>query len=151
MAVKPQFVVRSQPSTAGLNEAFRVHISPDSLEHLKLNTGDLCTITGENDEILGRAFAWRAKDGMGSNPKMRPAKMTETMRAAYNIDEGRYVNLNATTAKLVHADKVTLTDVTPKNYIVEGHENALEERRWRGRCLYALCEPLIYSIKLSFR
>lgn len=48
--MSPPFVVRPLPG-AGLDGAFRVHLSPESLDHLGLKVGELCQITGENGGI----------------------------------------------------------------------------------------------------
>ena len=131
------FAVRSLPSTTGLDGAFRVHVLPEHLDQAGLKLGALCEITGEDGTAVGYGISWRATDKMGTNPKVRPAKMTETLRTAYGIRDGSHVMLHQTEAKIVHAEKVFLIDVTPNEYVA-GHEPELEDNKWRIRCAAAL-------------
>ena len=132
------FATRTLPSI-GLDGAFRVHVLPEHLDQVGLKLGDLCEIADEDGQAVGYGVAWRATDKMGTNPKVRPVKMTEMLRVAYGIKEGSLVNLSRTEAKVVHAETVVLTDVTPNEYI-EGHEEELEDGRWRTRCATTLCK-----------
>jgi AAA family ATPase len=144
------FAVRSLPSTTGLDGAFRVHVLPEHLEQAGLKLGDLCEITGEDGTAVGYGVSWRATDKMGTNPKVRPAKMTEVLRTAYAIRDGSHVMLYQTEAKVVHAEKVFLTDVTPGEYMA-GHEEDFEDGKWRTRCAMVLCElHLIDDNEVSF-
>ncbi|KAK5676157.1 AAA+-type ATPase [Elasticomyces elasticus] len=125
------FVVRTlQPITSSLEGAFRVHLTQDSLSALGLNTGDLCLITTGTTTGLG--IAWRATDKMGNSPKHRPAKMTETLRGAFGISDGAQVTIGRAKSgtKIVLAEKVVLTDVTPSDY---GDPTSMEDGRWRTR------------------
>lgn len=89
--MSPPFVVRPLPlAGAGLDGAFRVHLSPESLDLLGLKVGELCQITGESGGI-GYGIAWRATDKMGNSPKLRPAKMTDALRTAFGFKEGAHV------------------------------------------------------------
>ncbi|KAK4542577.1 hypothetical protein LTR36_006625 [Oleoguttula mirabilis] len=54
---------------------------------------------------------------MGNSPKLRPAKMTDTLRTAFGFKEGSHVTISKTTAHILHADRITLTDVTPSDYV----------------------------------
>ncbi|TKA59754.1 hypothetical protein B0A55_11952, partial [Friedmanniomyces simplex] len=144
MADPSSFVVRLLPST-GLEGAFRVHLSPESLEKLDLKVGELCQISGESGN--GYGIAWRATDKMGNSPKLRPAKMTDTLRAAFGFKEGSHVTITKTTATVVHADKVTLTDVTPSDY---GNPVDGEDGRWRGRATYTLYESEAIAAGVTF-
>ena len=114
MAEALHVVVRDLPSQ-GLEGAFRVHVLPDSLQQAQLKVGDICEITSE-DGTTGYGIAWRADDRMGSRPKNRPAKMTETFRSACGFEEGSKVTISGTDAKVYRADKIVLTDVTPAEY-----------------------------------
>ncbi|KAK3068670.1 AAA+-type ATPase [Teratosphaeriaceae sp. CCFEE 6253] len=139
MADPQSFVVRLLPPATGLAGAFRVHLSPESLDRLNLATGELCHISGESGD--GYGIAWRAEDRMGNSPKLRPAKMTDTLRAALGVREGSQVNITKAAAALAPADKVVLLDVTPSNYAVE---NAPQDGKWRMRAigLFAECEAI---------
>ena len=103
-----------------------------------MQVGQLCEITqGEDDDgVTGYGISWRATDKMGSSPKVRPAKMTAALCAAFHIEEGSHVNLSKTQAKIMHAGKVILGDVTPAGSLDADYEDG----KWKTRCAYALCE-----------
>lgn len=107
-------VVRLLPSS-GLEGAFRVHVLPESLLQAGLKVGDVCAISSE-DGSNGFGIAWRADDRMGTRPKNRPAKMTETIRSAFGFEEGSTVTIAKTDAKIFRADRIVLSDVTPPEY-----------------------------------
>ena len=135
------FAVRNLPST-GLDGAFRVHLLADDLQHADLTVGDVCEIQdAEREKALGYGIAWRASERLGASPKVRPAKMTERLKAAYGINDGSLVNLVKTSAKLVHAEKITLTDVTPEEY-GDGYSQKALMKDWFPTCIYTLskCE-----------
>ncbi|KAK1053734.1 AAA+-type ATPase [Friedmanniomyces endolithicus] len=144
MADPSSFVVRLLPST-GLEGAFRVHLSPESLERLDLKVGELCQMSGESGK--GYGIAWRATDKMGNSPRLRPAKMTDTLRAAFGFKEGSHVTIAKTTATIIHADKVTLADVTPSDY---ANPMDVEDGRWRGRATYTLLESEAIAAGATF-
>ena len=133
------FVVRPLQST-GLDGAFRVHVPPEALERLNLKVGELCTISTAAGDAFGYGITWRATDKMGNSPKARPAKMTDMLRNAYGIKEGSHVTLEKVNAEVIHAEKVTLMDVTPTEYM-DGHGAEVEDDKWWGRCIYALRKP----------
>lgn len=133
MGSNTPFVVRLLPST-GLDGAFRVHLSPEGLERLDLKVGELCQITGENGGI-GYGIAWRATDKMGNSPRLRPAKMTDTLRTTFDFKEGKHVTISRTSTQIMHANKVTLTDVTPSDY---GNAADSDNGRWGLACGYLL-------------
>jgi len=135
MAEPQSFTVRALPAT-GLDGAFRVHLSPESLERMGLKVGELCQITGEK-ESSGYGIAWRATDKMGNSPKLRPAKMTDTLRAAFGFKEGSQVSIKKTAASLIHADNIVLTDVTPSEY---GNPANVEDGNWKMRTYGVLAE-----------
>jgi AAA family ATPase len=105
---------------------------PDTLTQLNLSIGEVCQIDSTDDsQTLGYGIAWRATDGIGSSPKVRPAKMTDHLRDAYDIKEGSHVNISKTNAQVVLAEKIILVDVTPSDY---GKREELEDGRWYWRC-----------------
>lgn len=122
-------VVRLQQSK-GLQDAFRVHILPESLTDAGLKLNDLCQIISEDGTTTGYGIAWRAEDKMGSRPKVRPAKMTETFRDLYDFKDGSKVKISRTDMKIYPADKIVLYDVTP-----EGHNKpeAIDDNDWAAR------------------
>lgn len=72
------FVVRPLQS-GSLEGAFRVHLSPESLERLKLKVGEICQITCENGNT-GYGIAWRATD-KGRHLTSSPVKFQLTICA----------------------------------------------------------------------
>ena len=124
-------VVRLLPSSTGLEAAFRVHALPESLEQAHLHIGDLCEISSE-DGTVGYGIAWRADDRMGNRPKNRPLKMTEVVRSAFGFEEGSRVTIQPTDARIVHADKIILSDVTPADY---GRPEDLDDKCWKSRTI----------------
>ncbi|GIZ45833.1 hypothetical protein CKM354_000898400 [Cercospora kikuchii] len=122
-------VVRLQQSK-GLQDAFRVHVLPESLTDAGLKLNDICQITSEDGMTTGYGIAWRAEDKMGSRPKTRPAKMTETFRDLYDFKDGSKVKISRADTKLYPADRIVLYDVTP-----EGHNkpDVVDETNWEMR------------------
>ncbi|KAK3673053.1 AAA+-type ATPase [Recurvomyces mirabilis] len=109
------FVIRPLPG-AGLDGAFRFHLSPDSLDRLGLQSGvDVCQITGEKGGT-GYGIAWRATDKMGTSPKLRPVKLTSTAQAAFGFQEGSHVAISKSAASIMPAASLTLTDITPPDW-----------------------------------
>ena len=100
-----RFVVRRLPA-AGLDGAFRIHINPDFLDQVGLSIGDICEVLDENSDSVGHGIAWRATERMGTNPKVRPVKMTEAMMGSFGIKEGSHIKLSKTDVKVIHAEKV---------------------------------------------
>ncbi|KAK5734407.1 AAA+-type ATPase [Elasticomyces elasticus] len=148
MADPTSFTVRTlQPITNSLEGAFRVHLTQDSLSALGLNTGDLCLITTGSTTGLG--IAWRATDKMGNSPKHRPAKMTETLRGAFGISDGAQVTIGRakTGTKIVLAEKVVLTDVTPSD---SGYATGLEDDKWLARATTTLHECEAVAVGTTF-
>ncbi|KXT18589.1 hypothetical protein AC579_9814 [Pseudocercospora musae] len=148
MAEALHVVVRDLPSQT-LEGAFRVHVLPDSLQQAHLKVGDICEITSE-DGTTGYGIAWRADDRMGSRPKNRPAKMTETFRTACGFQEGSKVTIAATDAKVYRADKIVLTDVTPAAYKLPDHLD-LDDGCWRIRIehLFSQCDAVAPGISFD--
>ena len=126
-----QFVARPAQSQGTIETTFRIHMSPDSLELLGLKIGDLCEIFHEDGTTAGFGISWRAAEGIGSNPKVKPVKMTETLRGAFSIAYGAHVGLSKTSTKKMHAEKVVLSDVTPSDY---DKKPDVEDNGWRWRC-----------------
>ncbi|KAK4916542.1 AAA+-type ATPase [Elasticomyces elasticus] len=148
MADPTSFIVRTlQPITNSLEGAFRVHLTQDSLSALGLNTGDLCLIT--TDTTTGLGIAWRATDKMGNSPKHRPAKMTETLRGAFGISDGAQVTIGRAKSgtKIVLAEKVVLTDVTPSD---SGYATGFEDAKWLGRAMITLHECEAVAVGTTF-
>lgn len=131
------FVVRSLPGN-NLKGAFRIHITPDALQQLKLKVGDVCNIIGE-DGIRGMGIAWRAADKMGTSPKSQPVKMTETMRDTFGFKQGNLVTIERQDDLAIQpALKVMLTEITPNDY------DGPDDNRWKNRCRAELsnCEGI---------
>lgn len=138
------FVVRPLPAN-GLDGAFRVHLAPEALIQLGLKVGDVCTIIGE-DGIRGTGIAWRAADKMGSSPRVQPAKMSETLRDTFGFKQGTHVRIEKTPgARIVEADKIALTDVTPVDY------DGTDDGCWTGHCIATLGESLFLERDFRLR
>lgn len=108
------------------------------MQQAGLTFNEPCQILDEYGKVIGCGIAWRAADKMGASPKMRPARMSETLRGAFGIKEGSHVSLQRSSVKTLHAEKLSLTDVTP-NERSTGQEDEMDSRRWRTRCAAALC------------
>lgn len=130
MHVNGQHVVVRLLPAAKLESAFRVHVLPESLNQAQLRLGDLCEISSVDGSTTGYGIAWRADDGMGNRPKIRPVKVTETIRDAFGWEEGSRVTVSKTDAKILHADRINLCDVTPTEYSKPGEIN---DGCWRIR------------------
>lgn len=139
-----QFVVRPL-KTNGTQGAFRVHISADALSKIGLNVGDTCSITGENGGSSGLAIAWRAAEGMGNSPKIQGAKLSETLRETFGFKEGTKVAITKTDKKIMIADKIALTDVTPAEY------DGTDDGCWMSRTRGLLGESFTITDKASWR
>nr|POE94253.1 atpase family gene 2 protein [Quercus suber] len=138
MSTEPShpFVIRPLPSNT-LEGAFRVHLSPESLEKLHLKVGDVCEISSASGAI-GHGIAWRAADKLttSASPKLRPIKMTETLRHAYGFTEGAQVQIAKTGAAMTHAERVRLSAVEADD------EATTNFKSWRIACAALLsgCE-----------
>ncbi|SMQ47660.1 unnamed protein product [Zymoseptoria tritici ST99CH_1A5] len=139
-------VVRLLPSN-GLEGAFRVHVQPESLDQASLKLGEVCEIVAE-DGCLGYGIAWRADDRMGNRPKNRPIKMTETIRTAFGFQEGSRVTIARTDIQIWPADRIVLTDITPKEYL---KTEAEDDKSWSLRIGGVLvnCEVLTSGIEFD--
>lgn len=125
------FVVRPLPSNA-LKSAYRLHLSPEALQHLQLKVGQLCGITSE-DGTRGAAIAWRATDKMGSSPKVQPAKMSETLCDTFGFKQGTQVRVERLSdANIGPAKSVSLVEVTPEDW------ERVEDDMWKIRCISTL-------------
>lgn len=121
-------VVRLHPGTQ-LESAFRVHLMTESLAEANLKTGDICEISSD-DGTMGYGIAWRADDRAGNRPKTRPAKMTETFKNAFGFLDGSRVTVARTDAKLYPAERMTLTDVTPPEFVTS---DDMDAGKWETR------------------
>lgn len=121
-----RFVVRPL-TAAGLDGAFRVHISPEALEKLGLKVGEVCQITDE-DGASGVGIAWRAADRMGNSPKVQPAKMSDTLRETFGFKQGTQITIARSDKQVTRAKTVRLVDVTPSDY------DGTNDGSWVTRC-----------------
>lgn len=131
------FVVRNNPGSTGLDGAFRVQVPPDAMQPAGLVFNQLCEVQGEDGRAVGCGIVWRAAEKLGSTPKTKPVRLSETMRDAFGIKEGGTVKLAPLTAGILRADRLILTDIT-LHPPAAGHDGE-EDERWRIRCAYALC------------
>ena len=147
---KMKFAVRNLP-VAGLEGAFRIHVNQELLYQEGLQTGDLCEIN-DDGKHMGYGIAWRSGENMSTNSKQRPAKISHIARETYGLNEGDHVNLGKTDAKIVHANKVTLRDITPND--MNNADKQVEDGRWKMRSMVALGKSTtatISEILLTYR
>lgn len=129
--------MRNIAGNAGLDGAFRVHLPPEAIQHAGLAFNETCQVTAEDGRVVGCGIVWRAAEKLGSAPKTKPARLTETMREAFGIKEGSLVKLSPHPSEIMLAEKVVLTDVSTHP---QAEERGAESQRWRGRCRNALCK-----------
>ncbi|EMC92580.1 hypothetical protein BAUCODRAFT_114322 [Baudoinia panamericana UAMH 10762] len=140
------FVVRTLLPAGSLEGAFRVHLTPDSLDKLDLKVGEICHVDGENGSI-GYGIAWRATDKMGTAPKLKPAKMTDTMRTAFGFKEGSHVSISKTKQQIAPATRIILSDVTPTEY---ANDPTDDDDRWGVRAHFLLSECEAIAVGTTF-
>lgn len=128
----PDFIIRPMPP-GGLAGTFRFHVTAKDLTALGLNVGDLCQITCE-DGSTGYGIAWRSTESL-AKPQSHPVKMSDSLRDAFGFKLGMHVTIQKTNAQILHADRVSITEIHPQDTIQEPDDN-----RWAGRCAYTFCE-----------
>lgn len=126
------FTVRPLPPSAVLDGAFRVHIPIKDLESLGLKPGDLCQLNS-GDGNTGTGIAWRSTD-QNAKPQAHPVKLTDTIRDAFGFKLGNQISIRKTAAKIVHADTVTVIDVSDQN----ASDASKNDNCWKYRCGYTL-------------
>lgn len=136
------FVVRLLPNNI-LKAAFRVHLSPEALQNLHLQVGEICSIVSE-DGTRGGAIAWRATDKMGSSPKVQPAKMSDILCDTFGFKQGTQVRiekLDGIASSVIRpADTLSLVDVTPEDW------PRSDDDLWKIRCINTLGRSREYCI-----
>ncbi|KAK5169510.1 AAA+-type ATPase [Saxophila tyrrhenica] len=140
-------VVKSLPGSQGLDGAFRLHLSQESLDAAGLKLGEICEITKDDSVTVGHAIAWRAADrARSSTTGAKPVAMSQMLRSAFNVLEGSLVHVRRTTAPRAHATKVVLRDITmPEN--VPGGNNP-DDGKWKANITYHLvhCEAFTHDV-----
>ena len=122
--------------------AFRLHLSPETLKSAELSIGDLCDIKDDEGVTLGVGIAWRAADSARSgNAATKQISTSDALRNAYNIAEGSRVRVYKAQAGPSHAVKVTVRALTTPEHVDEQSN----DRRWKYRVAYALCNPSLIS------
>jgi hypothetical protein len=127
------FTVRSLMPSPGLEGAFRVHIHAGDLTRLGLKLGDVCLITSEDGSTSGLGIAWRAAEKLGTNPKMQPVQLSETLRETFGFKIGSHVKIEKSAKTISPAAKVEVTEITPSDY------DGTDDMQWDIRCRYWLC------------
>jgi AAA family ATPase len=126
----------------------RVHLPPESLPDLKVKLDDLVDIKTD-DGTTRSAIAWRASDGLGKgNQKVKPVKMSDGAREAFNLREGTLITISKASNALSRAGKVVLRDVTPREYL-EGVSD-IEDGAWKVRCHCAMVNARAIATGLEF-
>jgi len=85
---------------------------------------------------------------MGNSPKLRPVKMSDTLRTAFGFKEGSHVTISKSISQLSHARKVTLTDVTPSDYGSAAEADTYN--KWRTKCASLLADAEAFAVGTTF-
>ncbi|KAG9961992.1 AAA-domain-containing protein, partial [Aureobasidium melanogenum] len=132
MADSTLFTVRPLPPTTSLDGAFRVHLTAKDLDLLGLKLGELCTLqSGDGASAVG--IAWRSMD-TSVKPQLHPVKLSEAMRDAFGFKLGSQITIEKINAKIAHADRVVVIDVSDSEKI----DLTKDDRSWKWRCGMAL-------------
>ncbi|CAD0085228.1 unnamed protein product [Aureobasidium vineae] len=126
------FTVRPLPPTTSLDGAFRVHLTAKDLDLLGLKLGDLCVLhSGDGSSAVG--IAWRSMD-TSVKPQLHPVKLSEAMRDAFRFKLGSQITIEKINAKIAHADRVVVIDVSDSEKI----DLTKDDKSWKWRCGMAL-------------
>ncbi|CAD0114281.1 unnamed protein product [Aureobasidium uvarum] len=126
------FTVRPLPPTTSLDGAFRVHLTAKDLDLLGLKLGELCILhSGDGSSAVG--IAWRSMD-TSVKPQLHPVKLSEAMRDAFGFKLGSQITIEKINAKIAHADRVVVIDVSDSEKI----DLAKDDKSWKWRCGMAL-------------
>ncbi|KAI4729594.1 AAA-domain-containing protein [Aureobasidium sp. EXF-10728] len=126
------FTVRPLPPTTSLDGAFRVHLTVKDLGLLGLQPNELCIVhSGDGSSVVG--IAWRSLD-TSVKPQTHPVKLSEVMRDAFGIKLGSQITIEKINAKIVHADRVVVTDVSDREKL----DLTKDDENWKNRCAAAL-------------
>ncbi|KAI5201116.1 AAA-domain-containing protein [Aureobasidium subglaciale] len=132
MVDSTMFTVRPLPPTTSLDGAFRVHLTAKDLDLLGLKLGELCTLhSGDGSSAVG--IAWRSMD-TSVKPQLHPVKLSEAMRDAFGFKLGSQITIEKINAKIAHADRVVVIDVSDNDKI----DLTKDDKSWKWRCGMAL-------------
>ena len=132
MVDSTMFTVRPTPPTTSLDGAFRVHLTAKDLDILGLKLGDLCILhSGDGSSAVG--IAWRSMD-TSVKPQLHPVKLSEAMRDAFGFKLGSQITIEKINAKIAHADRVVVIDVSDSEKI----DLTKDDKSWKWRCGMAL-------------
>ncbi len=121
-----------QTNNATLDGAFRVHLSLRDLKALSLEPGDLCRLSvPDGPSTLG--FVWLSQDANTNNPKPI-AKITDTLKDAYNLNFQDRVLVEKAENSLMRADRVYVTEVGHASNS-SSKEEMSELEYWAGQSL----------------
>jgi AAA family ATPase len=126
------FTVRPSGPSTSLDGAFRVHLTAKDLDILGLKLGDLCTLhSGDGSSAVG--IAWRSLD-TSVKPALHPVKLSESLRDTFGCKLGSQITIEKTNAKIAHADRVVVIDVSDSEKI----DLTKDDKSWKWRCGMAL-------------
>ncbi|KAI5269079.1 AAA-domain-containing protein [Aureobasidium subglaciale] len=126
------FTVRPSPPTTSLDGAFRVHLTAKDLDLLGLKLGELCTLhSSDGSSAVG--IAWRSLD-TSVKPQLHPVKLSEAIRDAFGFKLGSQITIEKINAKIAHADRVVVIDVSDNDKI----DLTKDDKSWKWRCGMAL-------------
>ncbi|KAI5245873.1 AAA-domain-containing protein [Aureobasidium subglaciale] len=126
------FTVRPSPPTTSLDGAFRVHLTAKDLDLLGLKLGELCTLhSSDGSSAVG--IAWRSLD-TSVKPQLHPVKLSEAIRDAFGFKLGSQITIEKINAKIAHADRVVVINVSDNDKI----DLTKDDKSWKWRCGMAL-------------
>jgi AAA family ATPase len=132
MADSIMFTVRPSGPSTSLDGAFRVHLTAKDLDILGLKLGDLCKLhSGDGSSAVG--IAWRSLD-TSVKPALHPVKLSEALRDAFGCKLGSQITIEKINAKIAHADRVVVIDVSDSEKI----DLTKDDKSWKWRCGMAL-------------
>jgi AAA family ATPase len=132
MADSTMFTVRPSGPSTSLDGAFRVHLTAKDLDILGLKLGDLCKLhSGDGSSAVG--IAWRSLD-TSVKPALHPVKLSEALRDAFGCKLGSQITIEKVNAKIAHADRVVVIDVSDSEKI----DLTKDDKSWKWRCGMAL-------------
>jgi AAA family ATPase len=132
MADSTMFTVRPSGPSTSLDGAFRVHLTAKDLDILGLKLGDLCKLhSGDGSSAVG--IAWRSLD-TSVKPALHPVKLSEALRDAFGCKLGSQITIEKINAKIAHADRVVVIDVSDSEKI----DLTKDDKSWKWRCGMAL-------------
>ena len=112
MSESPIFSLRPHVRSSGnatLEGAFRIHLAPKDIKILGLEAGDLCSLK-TSDSNSAQGFIWPLYESNNASPK-RIAKISDTLKDAYNLNYQDRVTIIKDESGLLRADAVYIGEI----------------------------------------